>query len=120
MVSDFEKPDKRPFSDRNIKFRVQWFQKCLHWGNNEWRNVVFNEQAHICLGTGDNVRTFLWRRSHENFNEECVNTKKKFPKCFIIWSCITYQGIQQLANVFRNVKADVSQEIFEKFFTTYP
>ena len=67
--------------------------------------------SHICLGSGDNVGTFVWRRSHEKFNDECVNTKKKFPKSFTICSCTTYQGVGQLAIALRNVNADVYQEI---------
>ena len=51
----------------------------------------------------------------KKFNEECVNTRKKFPKSSTIWSCMTYHGVGQLFIVLRNVNADVYQKILENF-----
>ena len=86
-------------------------QKRPHWGNYEWRKVVFNKES----WTGDNVAKLVWRKSHEKFNEEYDNTEKKFPKSFTIWSYISYQGAGQLAIVLRYVNADVYQKISENF-----
>ena len=50
---------KQFLTRKHKKIRVEWCQKRPDRGNNEWKKVVFSDESHICLGTGNNVGTFV-------------------------------------------------------------
>ena len=57
-------------------------------GDHEHHNYASGDST---SGQGDNTGTFVWCHSNETYKDGCLKGASKFPKWFIIWSCMSFK-----------------------------
>ena len=78
---------------------LQWAKNKCTWTVNDWEKVIFSNESRICIGQGDDARTFVWRRVNEADSDGCIKKEVKFPTSVLIWACMTRKRPVELADV---------------------
>ena len=76
---------------------------------------LFLVTNHVCIGAGDNAGQFVWRKTSEKFNEDCLNFKKKYPESYMVWSCMTAQGVGKLCILYVTINSEIYMQVLEEF-----
>lgn len=112
----FCKAKTKPYMTiKHKKSRLQWCKKHKSWSFDDWKKVIFSDESRICLGTGDGTGIFVWRRADEKFKEDCLKTKTKYQRSFMVWSCMTSQRVGKLCIVLRTINSEVYIDILEHY-----
>lgn len=112
----FCKAKTKPYmTKKHKKNRLQWCKKYKCWSSDDWKKVIFSDESRVCLGTGDNPGIFVWRRADEKFKEDCLKTKAKYQPSFMVWSCMTSQGVGKLCIVLQTINSEVYVNILEHY-----
>ena len=78
----------------NRKKRVTWCKKKRQRPCDDWKKVIFSDESQIVIGN-DN-RVYIWRKSDETFQPECICPCVNRKISVMIWGCITYNGVSTL------------------------
>lgn len=71
MGYSFCKAKTKPFLTKlHRKKRLEWCKEHRHWTVDDWKKVIFSDESRVCIGAGDNVGQFVWRKTSEKFNED--------------------------------------------------
>ena len=84
--------------------RFLWAKAHRNWTKQHWRKVIFSDES--VFRTNNHRRTNrMWRRKHEKYNRECINSKVKHPLSIQVWGAISYYGKSQLQMVNGNLNS---------------
>ena len=59
------------------------------------------------LGMRECTGISVWRRADEKFKENCLKTKTKYHRSFMVWSCMTSQGMRKLYVALQTINSEV-------------
>ena len=77
------------------------------WSSHDWKKVFFSDESRVWRGTGDDPGTFVWRKAEEKVKEDCLETKAIYQRSFMVWSCMTSEGVDKLCIVSRTINSEV-------------
>ena len=86
-------------TQQNKKNRLQWCKKYKCWSSDDWKEVIFSDESCVCLGTGDDTGIFVWGQADGKFKEDCLNTKVKYQRSFMVWSCMDSVANNQFRSI---------------------
>jgi transposase len=102
---------KRPLLTKKHKqARLKWAQEHKTWTVDQWRNVIWSDEAPFPL-VDSQGREITWARSSELSDEMVVPTKKFGGGKLMVWCCITYEGVGFAAKIDDILDADLYCEI---------
>ncbi|GFS59541.1 transposable element Tcb1 transposase [Trichonephila clavipes] len=65
--------------------------------------VIFSDESQFCI-SGNQSSAYVRRRTHEEFNPQCLKPTVKYPTKVIVWGCISSHGVGRLHIVSGTVK----------------
>ncbi len=84
------------------------------WSPEDWEKVIFSDKSRICIGSGDDAGTFMWRLPSEKFHFDCLFSKTKFST-LMIWGCMSAQRLGKVCILKITVNVDMFCAILENF-----
>jgi len=83
---------QKPFLTATQKAnRYNWALEHASWGIEEWRRVIWTDEASFNVG-GAHGRIWVTRRPGEEFNEDCLVPKFKKLSLLMVWGAISGAG----------------------------
>lgn len=71
--------------------RFNWALEHAHWGVEEWRRVIWTDEAAFNVG-GTHGRIWVTRRPGEEYSEDCLIPKFKKLSLLMVWGAISGIG----------------------------
>ena len=108
------RPIKKPLLKKEQKRkRLEWARAHANWGQEQWRRVIFSDEAKIILNPHiGNVR--IWRREGEELLPECIEPTRKFGGgSIMIWGGIAGNGLRMIEEIEGTLTATKYVEILE-------
>ena len=76
----------KPFvSDQNQIKRLKFAQDHIQWRYNEWSKVMWSDESRFTLYS--NHQNYVWRKSDEKHNPECMKGTIGQQKSVMVWGC---------------------------------
>ena len=89
--------------------RLQWAYEHRWWTPDQWARVIWTDEASIRCGYFGQV--YVTRRADEKYKAECLITKFRKYSAWMIWGCITSNGIGPLV-VFEKEWGKINGEVY--------
>ena len=90
---------KAMISKKNLKKRLEFYNKYKHWSSVDWNNVIFSEESKFNLVYNDG-RVRVWRQPGERFDYSCTSkTVHSGGGSVMFWSCISNNTLGPLIEV---------------------
>ena len=104
-------------SSVNRQHWVTWCTRTLPWTVDEnWKMLIFSDESRFSLAFNDG-RVRVWRTPGERFYPECLSQiVRNSATSVMVWGCIGYYGVGQLAVLPARVNA---QSYIETLMKTY-
>ena len=85
------KAAKKPFlKDLHKKARFNWAKEYRVWGKEDWKHVIWTDEASVEIGKNSRV-VWVWRRPGERYLDKClIPTFKSGRQSLMVWGCIAY------------------------------
>ncbi len=116
MGFTYRKAKRKPsVTPKQKKTRLQWAKEKQSWTVDDWMKVIFSDESRICIGQGDDAGTFVWCRSNEIYEDDCLKKTCKFPQSLMIWSCMSGKGTGEMAVITSSINAQVYVDILDTF-----
>ena len=87
------KVKKPEISDENAKDRLRWCKNRIDWTLEDWKRVIFTDEARINRFTSDGRIWCRKRDSEEIKPRHTKKTKKHGGNHIMIWSAISWSGV---------------------------
>jgi transposase len=83
-------PKKPYLSFRHISTRLQWAKERRNWSLEEWKRVIWTDEAHFEIGKGSNdIR--VWRTTAEKWEISCLAPTFKSGRMSVMaWGCMVH------------------------------
>uniref|UniRef100_A0AAR2K6C9 Transposase Tc1-like domain-containing protein n=1 Tax=Pygocentrus nattereri TaxID=42514 RepID=A0AAR2K6C9_PYGNA len=116
MGFQYRKAKRKPsLTPKQKRTRLQWAKERQSWTVDDWMKVIFSDESRICIGQGDDAETFVWCRSSEIYEEDCLKKATKFPQSLMIWGCMSGKGTGEMTVVNSSINAQVYIDILDSF-----
>uniref|UniRef100_A0A8C1NF85 Transposase Tc1-like domain-containing protein n=1 Tax=Cyprinus carpio TaxID=7962 RepID=A0A8C1NF85_CYPCA len=116
MGFTYRKAKRKPsLTSKQKKTRFQWAKERQSWTVDDWMRVIFSDESRICIGQGDDAGTFVWCRSNEIYEDNCLKKTCKFPQSLMIWGCMSGKGMGEMTVITSSINAQVYVEILDTF-----
>ena len=90
------RPKKKTFlTAKMIAARLQWAKDYKDWTTDQWKNVIWSDESRFNLFHNDD-RSFVRRKSGEEYHPDCLQKTVKHPVSVMIWGCINWYSIGRL------------------------
>ena len=76
---------KPPISERNRVIRLQWAQEHANWTGEQWNSILWTDETWITGGR--HTRTWVTRRTGEEWDPTCIVEKHQRRKGWMFWGC---------------------------------
>ncbi|GFV04636.1 uncharacterized protein TNCV_295131 [Trichonephila clavipes] len=97
--------------------QLTWAREHSVWTIKEWEKVIFSDESQFCI-SGNQSSAYVRRRTHEEFNPQCLKPTVKYPTKVMVWSCMFSHGVGRRHFVSGTVKAMDYFEILQKKIAT--
>jgi transposase len=96
---------KKPFLKKAHRVnRLEWARMAKEWGVEEWRRIIWTDEASAELGKNTRVCR-VWRRTNEAYDERCLApTFKSGRTSVMVWGCIAYNKKGPLIIIPKNMR----------------
>lgn len=106
-----EKKKKPMISKKNIKARLAFAKKYMHWTVDDWKRVIWSDESKINRILSDG-RQWAWIRKGESLQRRHVQETIKFGGGFVmLWGCFTVYGLGSLSRISGRMNQYMYQEI---------
>src|ERR687896_167699 len=104
---------KKPFiSEVNKKKRFGWCRTKKNW-KTEWEKIIWSDESRFELFNNDS-RNWVWRRSNERFDIDCLKPTVKNSIGVMVWGCFCNNRIGPLVIVEGTLNSDRYIELLEE------
>ncbi|GFX07761.1 transposable element Tcb1 transposase [Trichonephila clavipes] len=100
------------------KRRLTWAREHSLWTIKDWKKVIFSDESQFCI-SGNQSSAYVRRRTHEEFNPQCLKPTVKYPTKVMVWGCMSSHGVG-LHIVSGTVKAMDYFEILQNKLLPFP
>lgn len=106
---------KKPLLKRqHIKRRLEFARKYSDWTVEDWRRVVFSDEAKVNR-FGPDGRKWCWKEPKASFQPNHVTpTIKNGGGSIMVWGCITARGVGNLVKIDGTMNAELYCKILEE------
>lgn len=88
---------KHRLTTNHVKQRMTFARSHLGWSLDDWKDVIFTDESKFNLYGPDGYNR-VWRRSGPAYSDHHYHRMVKFGGGHVmVWGCITYSGVGQLA-----------------------
>ena len=88
--------------------RFIWAKVHRNWTKKDWQQVIVSDES-VFRTYNHRKKQRVWRRNHEKFHPECINSKVKHPLSVQVWGAISYFGKSQLKQFNVNLNSIKNQ-----------
>ena len=100
--------------DYNVKIRLACCKLNRHKTMHDfWKKVIYSDECKLEFGMDNCVLT--WQRPGKEWTAPCLNPGRGVRVSFMIWGCITYEGVGTLTVVDGNSNAQKYIEVSDNF-----
>lgn len=109
------RPQKKPkLSKRQKQLRLAWAQEHRHWGDREWRKVVFTDESSFQLHRIDR-RQKVRRTTGEALRNDCVEeTVAHGGGSVLVWGAVSMDAKSKLVILESNVNGQIYRQLLEE------
>ena len=96
------KAKRKPLlTKKHIKDRLEFIRNHSEWGEEEWRSVLWSDEATFYVSDGSGK--YVWRKpGSDPYQEKMIAKTVKFPAYIMVWGCFGYGGVGELVVLPRN------------------
>ena len=105
-------------SPAHVAARERWAMQRAHWRLQQWRRLVFTDEARFSLFQSD-ARVRVWRESGQAFLPECIQSRESHAISIHVWGGITLNGRTQLVILENNVTAQTYSQLLQEHFVPF-
>lgn len=105
-------------SPAHVAARERWAMQRAHWRLQQWRRVVFTDEARFSLFRSDG-RVRVWRESGQAFLPECVQAHESHSISIHVWGGIALNGRTELVILDNNVTAQTYGQLLQEHFLPF-
>lgn len=110
---------KKPaLSKIQMRKRLQWAKQFSLWTEDDWKRVVWSDEARFELQFGSQTSTVI-RRPNEAYLPECIKKQVKFPTSVMVWGCMSGNGLSKLCFVDGTVNTEKYESILEEYLIPF-
>jgi transposase len=109
---------KKPFiSEKNRKKRYGWSRMRKNWIT-EWESIIWSDESRFELFNNDS-NNWIWRKTNERYNVECLNPTVKKSKGIMVWGCFCNNKLGPLVLVEGTLNSDRYIELLENYLLPF-
>ena len=109
------KVKKPEISDVNARERLRWCKNRIDWTLEDWKRVIFTDEAKINRFNSDG-RIWCWKRDSEEIKPKHTKKTRKYGGGRImIWSSISWSGVGWLCKLQGNMNSKLYKTIVDNY-----
>lgn len=105
---------KQPeISDENAKDRLRWCKNKIDWTLEDWKRVIFTDEARINRFNSDGF-IWCWKKDNEEIKpRHTKKTRKHGDDRIMIWCTISWSGVGWLCKIEGNINSELYKTIVD-------